>query len=107
MNLRHAAALALVGWYFMAPPFDSARNVVANAPLAQWQIIASFDSASACQSAKFEVTQREQAEPERLLKSAPSTVTDADLQKFIQADSTANRAIASVCISTDDPRLAK
>lgn len=38
MNLRHAAALALVGWYLMVPPTgrdNQTRN--ADAPLSQWK----------------------------------------------------------------------
>lgn len=52
MNLRHAAALALVGWYFIVPPFqgsnpESSRADV-NAPLSQWQIWSGYDSAKQC-----------------------------------------------------------
>jgi hypothetical protein len=32
MNRRHAAALALVGWYLMIPPFDG-KSVNINSPL--------------------------------------------------------------------------
>jgi hypothetical protein len=39
MTRRHAAALALVGWYLMAPPMKgsvSALSVDLNAPISEW-----------------------------------------------------------------------
>ena len=48
MNHRHATSLALVGWYFMAPPFSAL-----NEPrFSQWDIIGSFDTATACEKAR-------------------------------------------------------
>ncbi len=44
MTLRHAAALALVGWYLMYPPTP-------NRPLSQWEILNIFDSATECRKA--------------------------------------------------------
>jgi hypothetical protein len=55
MNLRHAAALALVGWYLMMPPLagPNASNlrVDLTAKLSQWEIVDSFDSADVCRVA--------------------------------------------------------
>lgn len=65
MKLRHAAALALVGWYLMTPPIyevttnspesvkmgDKFYEVRPSAPLGVWEVTASFDSADACQAA--------------------------------------------------------
>ena len=48
MNLRHAAALALVGWYLMAPPIRPGGGVDLGTPMFQWNHIADFDSAEAC-----------------------------------------------------------
>jgi hypothetical protein len=107
MRSLHATAFALVGWYLIAPLLDNAGNVLVSTPLTQWQIIASFDSAHACQESKSNVMQTSQSDVDRLLKNAPSNVTNQDLQKFLHADSTSNRASAAICISTDDPRLAK
>ena len=50
MNLRHAAALALVGWYLLIPPVFSAMGSHPrafndlNAALNKWDIQGSFDS---------------------------------------------------------------
>jgi hypothetical protein len=52
MKPRHAAALALMGWYLMAPPLKEVNpNVVFdwNAPISKWIPVDSFDSAADCQ----------------------------------------------------------
>jgi hypothetical protein len=46
MNPRHAAALALVGWYLMVPPMYQHHEIDDKAPLSQWRIIQSFDTLS-------------------------------------------------------------
>ena len=54
MNLRHAAALALVGWYLLIPPVFSAMGSHPrafndlNAALNKWDIQGSFDSETSC-----------------------------------------------------------
>jgi hypothetical protein len=63
MNPRHAAALALVGWYLMIPPLtedghpaqlsgpirrDSVWAVEFKAPLSKWEIKGTYDSVSQC-----------------------------------------------------------
>ena len=42
MKLRHAAALALVGWYLMAP-------LQTGAPISKWASVRSFDSPAGCE----------------------------------------------------------
>ena len=87
MNLPHTAALALVGWYLMMPPsmrdrpLEEPRIPDLSAPLAQWTIRFSYDSAGDC---------------ERGL----SVLMD-------NAKSNGEKRFASVanCIATDDPRL--
>ena len=50
MKPRHAATLALVGWYLMVPPHDpDGQHANPKGPLSQWHILASFDSADECQ----------------------------------------------------------
>jgi len=57
MKFRHAAALALVGWYLMVPPqnahWQEKRQPLynSNAPLSEWDIDESFDTAAECQAA--------------------------------------------------------
>lgn len=47
MKLQNAAALALVGWYLMMPPWGKV-----NAPLSEWVVYQSFDSAEICAVAR-------------------------------------------------------
>lgn len=48
MKLRHIAALGLVGWYLMVPPIENGQLNL-HAPLNQWGIDSSYDSADDCQ----------------------------------------------------------
>jgi hypothetical protein len=48
MNVRHAAALALVGWYLMIPPVNAKRQPDDAAPIGSWTIVNSFDKANQC-----------------------------------------------------------
>ena len=51
MKLRHAAELALVGWYLMVPPIPLNRfRVDIDAPSSKWEHYQSFDSAEDCES---------------------------------------------------------
>jgi hypothetical protein len=53
MNLRHAAELALVGWYLMMTPSPSANGRSdPSTPLSRWEILGSFDSAQACEQVR-------------------------------------------------------
>ena len=78
------AALALVGWYLIAPPrFPHAKSPLAlddSAPLSRWKLIDSFDTAAACK-----------AEAHRLMDSPEKTVGAI--------------GDAARCIASDDPRL--
>jgi hypothetical protein len=57
MNLRHAPALAIVGWCLMLPPLADEvkppiphRTVALSAPLSQWCLVQRFDTAEKCES---------------------------------------------------------
>ncbi len=106
MNLRHAAALALVGWYLMVPPSladtswicghsfsaelsrewlgwgrgcDTMQRTVAfDAPVSQWREAAPFETLAECE-----------ADRETLHKSSESATPSFNAQ----------------CVATDDPRL--
>src|SRR5260370_4999108 len=48
-NLRHAAAVVLVGWSLIMPPLSQDRQLVEkNAPFARWDTIGTYDTAAAC-----------------------------------------------------------
>jgi hypothetical protein len=117
MHPRHAAALALVGWYLMVPPViheeDWQQQHVhpTTAPLSEWFTWNSFDTADACTKARSALIASGvdgvvndynrwldgRASSEDLLDewantySISSAIMDADGQ--------------SLCIATDDPRL--
>jgi hypothetical protein len=88
LKLRHAAALALTGWYLIMPPTsqDYPRGNV-NAPLSTW--------------VKRPATYRSKDECEHVL------------DRFRRLTKHSNRKISAKymetaqCVATDDPRLAK
>jgi hypothetical protein len=105
MNLRHAAALALVGWYMITPPFANA-----SAPVAKWGFYndlpprtpnrptdiahaKEFDSKAACESKKAEI----------LPTLSASSVRGGDIQEWIARHNTI--ASHTICVSSDDRRL--
>jgi hypothetical protein len=95
MKPRHAAALALVGWYLMAPPYVRVPGTQTfrldfTAPLASWHAIQSFDTAEECANDQGNV-------PEALKKLGPMSDTILEQVKAMMA--------VSQCISSDDPRL--
>jgi len=84
MKPRHAAALALIGWYLMTPPMDmrpplDVTRVDRDAPLPRWGIVESFDSASACEKKR------------------------SRLQG--QSGQAYHLFLGAICVSMDDPRL--
>ncbi len=109
MKPRHAAALALVGWYLMLAPqaFDPTGKPLVGiddrAPLSRWVIVESFENANECQT---EVGTLQRAGI-KLTKGAPDNAASQVFTKSEQrgkwfvgyADLTAQ------CIATDDPRL--
>jgi len=102
-NLRHVAALALVGWYLMAPPtlsIDGTSDIKTgrwwaktDAPIRDWQILESLDSANDCEGMRTKIVMQ----GKRNLNRTPSTYPWAYAVASTQA----------TCIATDDPRLAK
>jgi|HubBroStandDraft_6_1064221.scaffolds.fasta_scaffold214846_3 hypothetical protein len=53
MTIRHAAALALVGWYLMVPPaIPGTHEVNQSAPLSQWTLRRMFPRNQGCETAK-------------------------------------------------------
>lgn len=91
MTVRHAAALALAGWYLMVPPYSSGRTGIRfdfDAPLINWQLARSFDSAEDCEAFKLEalkVSTEQGIKRSRKITTSVWSVGD--------------------CIASDDPRL--
>jgi hypothetical protein len=85
MKPRHAAALALIGWYLMLPPVDRNNRVLDNLPIGKWDAVDSYDVASDCRDANLDFFRR---------------VKDLPYTNWQRA-----RVLSMQCIATDDPRL--
>ncbi len=85
MKLRHAAALALVGWYLMLPTTDQV------APLRRWQIANTFELKSDCEASRKEFFDN----GVKRMKNA------RDNEEMVFGALMAK----ATCIPTDDPRL--
>lgn len=107
MNPRHAAALALVGWYMMLPPMGSHFDAVPIGP--KWRIQGVFDKADQCQT-----------EQQKWIEGARHSMTKElhvetteELNHLMDADDFRTSFTAAVavwmfqvaCIASDDPRL--
>jgi hypothetical protein len=119
VKIRHAAALVLVGWYLMMPPFyrvsglifksrvrlepDEASKfmedpfnpfqtleVYSQAPIGDWSIESSYDLADTCEAAKIK-DQGDSGWPEKR----------EDIYLRLQS----LRQHESKCVASDDPRL--
>jgi hypothetical protein len=130
MKLRHTAALALVGWYLLAPPSIDPRTqtsglfVDVSEALPKWDKLATYESKAECEQdhrTRFaRVKAREQSdnaeadsvvrEGNELNRQKPFDTTKANALLVrsmaamlrVQAN---QRVILSECIATDDPRL--
>jgi len=96
---RHAAALALVGWYLMQPPLDSGDRPDAKAPLSQWQESGAFDNAAECNKERFDTIKMY----EKMLADAQQSKASHDSVDMLQRASLA--FWKAQCIASDDPRL--
>jgi hypothetical protein len=98
MRLRHAAALGISGWYLMMPPSSNL-----SAPLNQWPVAASFDTADQCESQRMVVYQN-MHDPTQQAETAKDVAKEG---KTWNRNLAVSRIEAAQCIETDDPRLAK
>jgi len=93
MKPRHAAALALVGWYLMVPPFVcSDHKCPANlkAPFSEWhRNRVAFNSARDCEEARAKVT----VAIDKVIADPVARAQD----KQAMAD--------GICLAESDPRL--
>ena len=94
MNLRHAAALALVGWCLMVAPRDSDFLFVTSVPVSKWVIVQSFDAAKDCEAERAEKVG---------LADKSGTYWYYDTKKRENVGAPAD--LAYRCVATDDPRL--
>jgi hypothetical protein len=102
VTARHAAALALVGWYLMLPPFKPDKTPDPTKPLAQWDIFKGFDSAADCEtfreSPNFKTESCWFASDPKTGDFVPWNGKDINFGPRL-------RICDGRCVSTDDPRL--
>ncbi len=101
MKPRHAAALALVGWYLITPPPVFKTGFDWEAHLSLWVRRGNYASAVGCEQALRQLQDEMQSQKERDLQSAAEM--DANLDSKTIAQYKAVRL--AKCLSTDDPRL--
>jgi hypothetical protein len=92
MKPRHAAALALVGWYLMIPPVRGAPGeILEQAPLSEWEFSNQYDSKAEC---------------ENFVKESNEHIQET-LKQCSNGDCAINvtRPIFGRCIAANDPRL--
>jgi hypothetical protein len=93
MKPRHAAALALVGWYLLCPPLSRDRRDWSTvAPLSQWTIIKSFHSQNDCHIHTQEALEEYRNQH---FRDASALTPTPEYEAILR------------CIATDDPRLNK
>jgi hypothetical protein len=115
VTLRHAAALALLGWYLMTPPVVCIKHVTGEklleldglrctvetvAPLWQWVRLTPHDSASDCEAA----LQQQQQRAEMLGALNTNIAPQADVE-LDEANAKLSSLWNSKCVATDDPGL--
>ena len=102
MKPRHAAALALVGWYLMMPPFTERHEINTDAPLTKWERLDSYSSAGDC-AADRSILLRDSQNKSKAADLAESTALRQG--KVWDRTLAIARLEASRCIASDDPRL--
>ncbi len=105
MKLRHAAALALVGWYLLIPPLESCLGSFygrpcEQTPLRKWRRSErTYDSRAKCEEMRNVWVEKARLYLRESVNDRPQTtrmgVFDADYAAWL----------AATCVATDDPRL--
>ena len=118
MNLRHAAALALVGWMVMTPKIydgDTNPHIQPNDPLSLWV----NESNICCTTPETDnfhsksVCEKEAGDTRHLGKILADHLKDPDIQKRLtslrrqQLNAELESYAYAQCVSTDDARLKK
>jgi hypothetical protein len=106
-KLRHTAALALLGWYLLAPALNVDGKVDVEMPFRKWTQLATFDTAPACQKALF--TFQDAREQKPTTDTEWKEAKDAALRNGKQPPldrKEMDKVFSELrCIASDDPRL--
>jgi len=97
--VRHAAALALVGWYLMIPPLaQHTLKSQTDLPISQWEQRQAFDSAQECETSKAALIRTYEDNATKNERTNDDRMKNLD-ERLIE------HAVDGLCIATDDPRL--
>lgn len=88
---RHAAALALVGWYLMLPPPEAIQGRIDFNVYSRWSVIDKYDRIQDCEARRLQIKSS--------ATSALAASGKGDLEHCSEC--------YAECIASDDPRLAK
>ena len=89
-TVRHAAAVALVGWYLLVPPYKADKHSLdVDASLPKWENFGSYDKAKECTDDRASQINFWYDEG----KNSQYAARTLELLRH------------SVCMATDDPRL--
>jgi len=105
MKMRHAAALALVGWYLMVPP-----NKNEDTPISEWVVRRTYDSADACQQGATSERAQAAARLRQYDNMSASERRNLEhnqeaLDREIADNESIDRSFRATCIEQGDPRL--
>ncbi len=95
MKTHYTAAFGLVVWHLMIPSASPTAVLVA-APLSEWTLSTSYDSAENCDSDLMALKN------DAFVQAQYDCLSDRSQPKLCQADLARTN---SLCVSTDDPRL--
>ena len=105
MSLRHAAAIALTGWYLLVPPgsckpewISPGKPLPCVAPLSEWIVTLSFSSHDECDAERRADNSYGKQEMTNANDSGDKMLFDSTKKIYW-------RALTERCVSTDDPRL--
>jgi hypothetical protein len=107
MKPRHAAALALIGWYLLLPP-KQGLIVKPAAPMRDWKIEQSFKTIRECEDFRHNVaTATLVLENIRIARALAGEIEiDPNTEMGHIADVLGDEALLE-CVASDDPRLTK
>jgi hypothetical protein len=92
MKPRHAAALAMVAWYLLYPPWNAEKEIVdSTLALNRWYQVSTFDSSADCEARKFGILEEMD---NRARDRSPETVAQQERLRH-----------QARCVSADNPRL--
>jgi len=109
MRLGHAAALALTGWYLMAPPVGASPEigyyVDIRKPISAWRMLSPHDTAKECdEAARRALRTKIEQNGGKPIYSMPAPKTETELGLLLRKMQIESYYRAE-CIATDDPRL--